>query len=587
MTLLLDQQFDRTLDGLLARFANGDCRGTRIEAWLFEDIAARADAEQRLAQAGVRARLRSAYKPLIHFFLEDAPGPYDAVTVTLPSDPHALEQRFRLETFPLAGLLGAASLRFAVGEPGLDYRVVLVRGGHATEQRVFAPNRLRQDHLGQTVLTPTGWLRVWHQDNDGPPDEDAALPTEYETVSSAALDTIAAHPWPATWPYFDVLRIEIRTPGIERRLNWHDECLSTAEGLHEDLYFSLLEIFQRRSGLKLGDRTLQPGQIVPDIHTASGPAHVRVKLEASFVAPEPPAEPIDIEISRAPLTRGQIHIALDALGGTPIRTVSAQGREVKGRFLPGTGRGFVVTAGQHANETTGVVGALRAAPRLRDAGAHFAVIPQENADGYALHHALRVNNPRHMHHAARYTALGDDLQYRTREPLYEKAARLEALRLTDAGLHLNLHGYPAHEWNRPLTGYITRGFEAWSMPKGFYLILHHPPGQRAAAEAFLEALTARVVQVPGLLDFNQSQLAVWYAHAGHWPEPIYHSIPCTITESTHFPAPYTLITEYPDETIYDAAFQLGHTVQTTTVLEAVALYRAGMLPTANHRPFQT
>ena len=253
MTLLLDQQFDRTLDGLLARFANGDCRGTRIEAWLFEDIAARADAEQRLAQAGVQARLRSAYKPLIHFFLEDAPGPYDAVTVTLPSDPHALEQRFRLETFPLAGLLGAASLRFAVGEPGLDYRVVLVRGGHATEQRVFAPNRLRQDHLGQTVLTPTGWLRVWHQDNDGPPDEDAALPTEYETVSSAALDAITAHPWAATWPYFDVLRIEIQTPGIERRLNWHDECLSTAEGLHEDLYFSLLEIFQRRSGLKLGD----------------------------------------------------------------------------------------------------------------------------------------------------------------------------------------------------------------------------------------------------------------------------------------------------------------------------------------------
>ena len=333
--------------------------------------------------------------------------------------------------------------------------------------------------------------------------------------------------------------------------------------------------------------TLQPGQIVPDIHTASGPAHVRVKLEASFVAPEPPAEPIDIEISQAPLTRGQIHIALDVLGGTPIRAVSAQGREVNGRFLPGTGRGFVVTAGQHANETTGVVGALRAAPRLRDAGAHFAMIPQENADGYALHHALRVNNPRHMHHAARYTALGDDLQYRTGEPLYEKAARLEALRLTDAGLHLNLHGYPAHEWNRPLTGYITRGFEAWSMPKGFYLILHHPPGRRAAAEAFLDALTARVVQIPGLLDFNQSQLAVWYAHVGHWPEPIYHSIPCTITESTHFPVPYTLITEYPDETIYDAAFQLGHTVQTTTVLEAVALYRAGMLPTANHRPLQT
>jgi hypothetical protein len=578
MTVLLDQRFDRTLDRLLARFANGNHRGTRIEAWLFEDIAARADAEQRLAQAGVKARLRSAYKPLVHFFLEEAPGPYDTVTVALPSDPHASEQRFRLETFPLAGLLGAASLRFAAGEPGLDYRVVLERDGHATEHRIFAPNRLRQDHLGQTVLTPTGWLRVWHTDHDGPPDEDADHPTEYETIYAATLDTIAAHPWPAVWPYFDVLKIEIQTPGIERCLNWHDECLSTAEGLHEDLYFSLLEIFQRRSGLKLGDRTLQPGQIVPDIRSVNGPAHVRVELQASFVPPEPQAEPIDIETVQAPPTRGQIHAALDTLGGTPITAVSSQGRPVEGRFLPGTGRGIVVTAGQHANETTGVVGALRAAPRLRDAGAHFAVIPQENADGYALHHALRVNNPRHMHHAARYTALGDDLQYRTTEPLYEKAARLDAFRLTNAGLHLNLHGYPAHEWNRPLTGYITRGFEAWSMPKGFYLILHHPPGQREAAEAFLDALTAQIIQVPGLRDFNQSQLAVWHAHAGHWPEPIYNSIPCTITESTHFPVPYTLITEYPDETIYDAAFQLGHTVQTTTVLQAAALYRAGMLP---------
>ena len=578
MTALLDLTLPRTLDGLLTRFGDGAHRGVRIEAWLFEDIAARQAAEQRLAQAGVTARLRSAYKPLIHFFLEDAPGPFDAVTVASPADPHASEPRFRLEAFPLAGLLGAAALRFAAAKPGLDYRVRLERDGRATEHRVFAPNRLRQDHLGQAALTPTGWLRVWHTDNDGPPDEDAALPTEYETIYAAALDAVAAHAWPASWPYFDVLRIDIQTPGIERRLHWHDECLSTAEGLHEDLYFSLLEIFQHRSGLKLGDRTLQPGQIVPDIKTVNGPAHVRVELQASPVPAEPRAEPIDIETAPAPLTRGQIHVALEALGGTPITAVSGQGRAVEGRFLRGNGRGFVVTAGQHANETTGVVGALRAAPRLRDAGAHFAVIPQENADGYALHHALRVNNPRHMHHAARYTALGDDLQYRVKEPLYEKSARLDAFRLTEAGLHLNLHGYPAHEWNRPLTGYITRGFEAWSMPKGFYLILHHPPGQRGAAEAFLDKLTARVIQVPGLRDFNQSQLAVWHAHAGHWPEPIYNSIPCTITESTHFPVPYTLITEYPDETIYDDAFQIGHSVQTTTVLEAVALYQAGMLP---------
>ena len=577
MTVLLDQQIERTLDSLLARFATGAHRGARLDAWLFEDHAARTDAEQRLAQAGVRARLRSAYKPLIHFFLEDLPARPDAVTVHLPADPHASVQRFRLEAFPLAGLLGATPLHFAADGAGLNYRVELQHGGSTTEHVVFAPNRLRRDHLGQTVLTPTGWLRLWRDGGDGAPDEDTALPTEYEAVYDAAMAAVAAHPWPATPPYFEVLRIDVRTPGIERRLDWQDECLSTAEGLHEDLYFSLLETFQRHAGLKPGDRTLQPGQIVPEIVTADGPTRVRVTLEAATVATEPRAEQIDIETASAPLTPAHIAAALARLGGTPIATVSYQGRTVAGTYLPGTGRGFVITAGQHANETTGVVGALRAAAKLRDDGARFAVVPQENPDGYALHHRLRAANPRHMHHAARYTALGDDLQYRTNPPLYEKAARLEAFRLTDATLHLNLHGYPAHEWNRPLTGYITRGFEAWSMPKGFYLILHHPPGRRAAAIDFLQALTASVAQVPGLAQFNRAQLAVWSAHAGASPEPLYNGIPCTITETAAFPVPFTLITEFPDETIYGAAFQLGHTVQMTTVLAAAALFRAGML----------
>jgi hypothetical protein len=112
------------------------------------------------------------------------------------------------------------------------------------------------------------------------------------------------HSWPVTWPYFDQLRIDLDLPGIERRLPWQDECLSTAEGLHEDLYFSLLELFQLRADLPVGDRTAQPGQ----------------------------------------------------------STTSFQGRTIEGRIFPGTGRGVVITGRQHGNETTGVVGALRAAP---------------------------------------------------------------------------------------------------------------------------------------------------------------------------------------------------------------------------------
>jgi hypothetical protein len=570
MTVLLDQAFDRTLDALVARFAEGH-RGTRIEAWVFEDEAARRDAEARLAEAGVEARIRCAYKPLVHFFLEEVSGPFDTVTVHVP----APVERFRLEAFPLAGMLGVERVRFAAGEEALHYRVVIARDGGTEEHRVFAPNRQRADHLGQTTLGPAGWLRVWR---DGAAVEDAALLTEYEAVYAAAMGAIRAHPWPATSPYFAVLEIAANIPGIERRLGWHDECVSAAEGLHEEFYFSLLELFQRHAGLGLGDRSLQPGQIVPDIRNAKGPAHVRVALVSPPAIGASDAEETDLASAGEPLTPGQIRVALDGLGGAPVTARSVQGRVVEGRLVDGAGPGFVITGGQHANETTGVVGALRAARELREQGARFVVIPQENPDGYALHFALRRGNPRHMLHAARYTALGDDLQRREKPPLHEKEARLAAFRLVEAGLHINLHGYPAHEWNRPLTGYIPRGFEKWMMPLGFYLILHHPKGRQDQARAFLEALTARVMRVPGLAALNASQLAAAAAHAGQAREPVINGIHCVLTEADDAPVPYTLITEYPDETIYGDDFRLGHAVQTATVLEAAALYRAGALP---------
>jgi hypothetical protein len=440
---------------------------------------------------------------------------------------------------------------------------------------VFAPNRMREDHLGQTTLGPCGWLRVWRE---AAPVEDAALPTEYETVYAAAMAAIRAHPWPARSPYFDVLAIEARIPGLERRLGWHDECVSAAEGLHEEFYFSLLELFQRHAGLSLGDRTLQPGQIVPDIRNAPGPAHVRVALRSAPAVLASEDAGADLDAAEAPLTPGQIRAALEGLAGVPVTARSVQGRVVEGRFVDGEGPGFVVSGGQHANETTGVVGALRAARVLHEQRARFVVIPQENPDGYALHVALREGNPRHMLHAARYTALGDDLQRREKPPLHEKEARLAAFRMVKAGLHINLHGYPAHEWNRPLTGYVTRGFEKWMMPLGFYLILHHPKGRQIAARDFLEALTARVIRVPGLAALNASQIAAAAAHAGQAREPVINGIHCVIQESDDAPVPYTLVTEYPDETIYGDDFRLGHEVQKATVLEAAALYRTGMLP---------
>jgi hypothetical protein len=179
-----------------------------------------------------------------------------------------------------------------------------------------------------------------------------------------------------------------------------------------------------------------------------------------------------------------------------------------------------------------------------------------------------------MHHAARYTAFGDDLQSRTEEPWHEKAARLEACRLSGATLHINLHGYPAHEWTRPLTGYLPRGFDAFAIPKGFYLIVRHHPDWADRAVLLRTRLTERLARIPELVAFNRAQLASYRAHAGDPPFPVYHDLPVQTVEDDRAPTPLLLITEFPDETIYGDLFALAHTVQMYTVLAAEEIHAA-------------
>ena len=479
MRTLLDQHVPRALDELVRQPPSP---GTRLDAWVFEDEPARRDAEARLADAGVAARLRSAYKPLLHFFLEEAElAGLTAATVQTPSHPLAAPGRFELEAYPLAGLLRGAVLRFEPGSDPLHHRVVLQHGARRTEHRVFAPNRERRNPLGDAVLAPCGWLRM--------ADRDAPLDTEYEAAFAAVMELLAREPWPDRPPYFDALSIRVDTAGIEHRLFLGDECASTGEALHEDLYFSVLEHFQHRAGLPPGDRTLRLGQVVPDVrrnppgHPSAPGGTTRVRVMAG----SPDAPPAfrdgdqDLEEADRPLDPAQIQAELRALGGTRFDVASHRGRPVLAVVVPGREVGLVVSAGQHANETSGTVGALRAARVLKGHGIGFALIPQENPDGYALHRALRGPNPRHMHHAARFTALGDDLAFRTEEPFIEAAARRDAYRRVGAVLHVNLHGYPAHEWTRPHTGYVPRGSGQWAIPQGFFFILNHRPGLREHA----------------------------------------------------------------------------------------------------------
>ncbi len=575
MTLLVHERIPRTLDRLLEHLRDDDLRGALVQAWLFEGAPARRAAETTLNAAGVRARLRSAYKPLVHYFMEEVRiSDLRRARIRYPVHELASPERFLVEAYPLAAMLSGIDARFIPAGPTLSYGVELEdRHGALTTSDVRVPCRVGDDHLGERTLAPCGWLRITGSHN-GRRDVDEPLATEYEAVYRAVIAAVRAYPWREREPYFDRLVIQAAIPDAEQRLPYGDECASTFEALHEDIYFSLLELLRRHAGRAPDERAGQPGQIVPDIRRAVDTPEVRVALEPAGADEEPgPAVPLERADHALPLA--QIADELARLPGERFAATSRQGRTVAGIYRAGTRPAILITAGQHANETSGVVGALRAAHRLAAApGAHFALIPLENPDGYALHRRLCAVHPRHMHHAARYTALGDDLGARAQEPWYEKGARLQAQRLARPALHVNLHGYPAHEWTRPFSGYLPRGFERWSVPKGFFLIVRYHPHWADRAREFLARLTRRLADVPGLTPFNQTQLATYRAHAGEPAFPIYHDVPCDITEDANAATPLVLITEFPDETIYGDVFVLAHTVQMETVLAAEEIHAA-------------
>jgi hypothetical protein len=324
---------------------------------------------------------------------------------------------------------------------------------------------------------------------------------------------------------------------------------------------------------------LQPGQIVPDVRRAGqGGVWARVWTDAFDPAGEPGLETRGppLEQADAPLAPGRVADETRQIGEPVFTARSRQGRPVPCVYVKGDGPAVLISGGQHANEPSGVVGALRAARALKARpGAHFALISLENPDGYALHARLREHNPRHMAHAARYTALGDDLAYREREPLYELAARRKAREISGASLHISLHGYPAHEWTRPLSGYLPRGFDLWTVPKGFFLMLRHAPGWGGKARALMAGVTARLAaRMPELAAFNARQIEVFRVHALERGFDVMDGIPVLIAEDSAGGVPLMLIAEFPDETLYGEAFRFAHAAQTEAALAAVDVFLA-------------
>lgn len=553
--LLFQARYPATLSCLIR-----DLTCARAEIWSFDDAPTRRATELALARRGVKARCRSALKPLLHAFLEEieTAGLAEA-SITCPRHPEAAPGRFLLEAYPLPALFPLTAFDFQEGPDSAAmpaYRVSLgYVSGERREVTVLAPNRMHRDQSGHPALSPCGWLV---QDGQGGP-----LLTDCEAIFRDAMRCLATQPW-LSEPFFQRLDIAVTLPVRDRALGHGDEAVSVIEALHEDLYFSALDQFRQRLARPGGDRSLRPGQIVPGVRHA--PDHsLRITTRPWDSGPADPGQQA-LDDAREPLSPGQIAEELARLPGRRFQAHSTAGRVVPALYLPGRDRAMMISAGQHANEVSGPVGALRAARDLaRREGAHFTLCPLENPDGYALRQELARDNPRHLLHAARYTALGDDLEYRA-VPRAEAEIRAVAHHLSGALLHVSLHGYPAHEWLRPFSGYVPRGFESWTMPRGFFLILRHHPGWDAIAARLAEAVTARLRQVPGLAARNAAQLALARQHGLTAEAP--GGFARVLTEDARAATPLLLITEYPDQTLLGDAFTAAHEAQRAAVIAA-------------------
>ena len=592
--------------------------GHTLELWLFEGVQARQALAIQLQQRGIDAQVHSAYKPLLHAFLEEIDtSTLASVVIEYPRHTAADPRRFLLEGYPLEAVIPGIEVSWVAAQDTAAtstststeqpvYQLALTdRSGLVRTLQLVAPNALKTDlALGQQSLCPTGYLRV-SDSQSGQPLLAERLETEFEQAFLTLMRWVSDQSWGSSEPYFERLLLRVELPGAEIVDPQGRLLASTYEALHEDLYFSVLEFFQHRSTRPSGNRGLQPGQIVPDIRFGHGlvkiyvecypvgsplfelqqPEHQsalkdsgartqqsvhtskqEIKQEITQVISQASAHEINLQTCCEPLSSESVRVAMALFSGQPFEVLSRQGRAVTGVYRRGTLPAIVLTGGQHANEASGVVGALRGAQWLAaQPEAHFAVVPLENPDGYALFAQYRAIHPQHMHHAARYTGLGDDLEYREQAPWYETEARQQAIALTQAQLHLSLHGYPAHEWTRPLTGYVPRGFALWSLPKGFFLIVRYQAAYKDLALQWLEALAESVSRLPGVAQFNRVQLQRYESYLGVSGFELKHGIACMLSQNDQQNVGVKLVTEFPDETIAGEEFMFAQQVQTDTV----------------------
>jgi hypothetical protein len=554
-------------------------------------------------------RVRSAYKTG-YFWLTEEVQPLwrraqaDRLTVTCPSGPPDSPGRFLQELYPLSALMEREGLEVEfLSGAGQTYSAALFRGAaQVWEGECFIPLHSRQSTDGREVVGPTGWLTVWAGPprTDHPPLHDQRLATDGElfwdwycgAVLPKLLDLADRRPG---LPIFRNLSVELGLSEPDLDIGVLDERISMTEALTEEIYFGTVDALKRHLSEAAGSRSLMPGRIVPVATTTPGrDGWARVTL-SEYAEMKSPAEiPVDSSTRDA---AGNAAPEGSAFPWNPARTWQAAREQadkfqlewhvpamsVQGRPVPAvvrrsgtSGSGVLVTGGQHANETTGVAAAVRFIRTLAANPLPFAVLPLENPDGACLHRALIQVNPEHMHHAARYTSLGDDLEARVRDgnPKWESRGRVWAADAVQATLHLNLHGYPAHEWVRPYNGYAPFGFESWALPAGFMTIVWYHPGFADQARQLANAIATRLRQLPDVVEHAERACRANAAHSARPHYELIQGLPFILSEHPAALCPLTVITEAPDETVYGERFRMFVRAQLAVCEAAVEHHQA-------------
>ena len=555
-------------------------------------------------------RVRSAYKTG-YFWLTEEVQPLwrraqaDRLSVTFPAGPEGSPGRFLQELYPLSAVMEREGLEvtFLPGQSKSDYTATLFRGNvQVWEGQCFVPLQPRQSADGREVLAPTGWLRIRAGTevlHDLRLATDGDLFWDWYTgeVVPRLLELAAERPG---LPIFDTLSVTLQLSEPDLALDVLEERVSMTEALSEEVYFGTVDALKQSLGTAASSRALMPGRIVPTVSSVpatDGWARVTLKeWDTAELPPELTARAADIgsgpvlsvpnaspwnprQIWQSARQRAEQHrlewrVPAMSVHGRPVPVVL---RPAPGPRATHAAGGVLVTGGQHANETTGPVAALELIGFLAGTTLPFAVLPLENPDGAALHRALIQVNPQHMHHAARYTSLGDDLEARVRAgtPRWEARGRTWAAEAVGATLHLNLHGYPAHEWVRPYSGYAPFGFESWALPAGFMTIIWYHPGLAEQARRLANAIASRLRQLPDVADHAARACRANAAHSAAPHYELIQGLPFILSEHPAALCPLTVITEAPDETVYGEQFRMFVRAHLAVCEAAVAAHAAG------------